>query len=101
MASINSRSYLRGFRFTQERVASFQYEITFPNNCSYSNLFFVTLDAEDSSHSSSSPMGRTIGIAVGCAGVYILLVIGLMIYCRARRARLIKKGELIFLLQNN
>jgi len=41
---------------------------------------------------STSPMGRTVGIAVGCAGVYILLVIGLMIYCRARRARLLKQG---------
>lgn len=39
-----------------------------------------------------TPMARTVGIAVGCAGVYILLVIGLMIYCRARRARLLKKG---------
>ena len=45
-------------------------------------------------------MGRTVGIAVGCAGVYILLVIGLMVYCRARRARLIKKGELILMFQN-
>eukprot|EP00794_Sanderia_malayensis_P020616 gene20616-22651_t len=36
-------------------------------------------------------MGRTVGIAVGCAGAYIVLVIGLMIYCRRRRARLLKK----------
>lgn len=40
----------------------------------------------------SGSMMKTVAIAVGCAGVYILLVIGLMIYCRARRARLIKKG---------
>ena len=42
-------------------------------------------------------MHRTIGIAVGCAAIYILLVIGLMIYCRARRARLLKG---IFLLKD-
>ena len=40
-------------------------------------------------------MGQTVGIAVGCACVYIVLVIVLMIYCRARRAKLLKKGELI------
>lgn len=35
-------------------------------------------------------MGRTVGIAVGCAGAYIVLVIGLMIYCRSRRSRMLK-----------
>ena len=32
-------------------------------------------------------MGKTVGIAVGCAGAYIILVVGLMIYCKGRRAR--------------
>ena len=32
-------------------------------------------------------MAQTIGIAVGCAGAYIILVVGLMIYCKGRRAR--------------
>ena len=36
-------------------------------------------------------MGRTVGIAVGCAGAYIVLVIGLMIYCRSRRSRLLQR----------
>ena len=36
-------------------------------------------------------MGRTVGIAVGCAGAYIVLVIGLMIYCRSRRSRMLKR----------
>jgi len=47
-------------------------------------------DEDGGASGGSTPMHRTIGIAVGCAGVYILLVIGLMIYCRARRARLLK-----------
>ena len=36
-------------------------------------------------------MGKTVGIAVGCAGAYIILVVGLMIYCKGRRARQSKK----------
>ena len=32
-------------------------------------------------------MARTIGIAVGCAAAYIVLVVGLMIYCKGRRAK--------------
>ena len=32
-------------------------------------------------------MAKTVGIAVGCAGAYIILVVGLMIYCKGRRAR--------------
>ena len=44
-------------------------------------------------------MGRTVGIAVGCAGAYIVLVIGLMIYCRSRRSRMLKnQGELFYRL---
>jgi len=40
-------------------------------------------------------MGRTIGIAVGCAAAYIVLVVGLMIYCKGRRARQSKKEEVM------
>ncbi|KAL9952198.1 hypothetical protein ACROYT_G039413 [Oculina patagonica] len=40
-------------------------------------------------------MGRTIGIAVGCAAAYIVLVVGLMIYCKGRRARQNKKEEVM------
>lgn len=40
-------------------------------------------------------MGRTIGIAVGCAAAYIVLVVGLMIYCKGRRARQNKRAEVI------
>ena len=38
-------------------------------------------------------MGRTIGIAVGCAAAYIVLVVGLMIYCKSRRARQQKREK--------
>lgn len=54
--------------------------------------FYLTVRDPIRNTDSGTPMARTVGIAVGCAGVYILLVIGLMIYCRARRARLLKKG---------
>ncbi|XP_066926896.1 inactive tyrosine-protein kinase 7-like [Clytia hemisphaerica] len=57
---------------------------------SKTSQFELTVKSENEKAGASSPMHRTIGIAVGCAGVYILLVIGLMIYCRARRARLLK-----------
>ena len=40
-------------------------------------------------------MGRTIGIAVGCAAAYIVLVVGLMIYCKGRRARQAKRAEVL------
>lgn len=40
-------------------------------------------------------MGKTIGIAVGCAAAYIVLVVGLMIYCKGRRARQNKKEEVM------
>ena len=40
-------------------------------------------------------MGRTIGIAVGCAAAYIVLVVGLMIYCKGRRARQNKRAEVL------
>lgn len=62
---------------------------------SISDTFSITVLEKEVSTGKGSPMGRTVGIAVGCAGVYILLVIGLMIYCRARRARLFKKGKLV------
>ena len=45
--------------------------------------------------SSVESMGRTIGIAVGCAAAYIVLVVGLMIYCKGRRARQSKKEEIM------
>ena len=45
--------------------------------------------------SSAGSMGRTIGIAVGCAAAYIVLVVGLMIYCKGRRAKQSKKEEII------
>jgi hypothetical protein len=38
-------------------------------------------------HHETDNMGKTVGIAVGCAGAYIILVVGLMIYCKGRRAR--------------
>ena len=44
---------------------------------------------------SAASMGRTIGIAVGCAAAYIVLVVGLMIYCKGRRARQNKKEEVL------
>ncbi|PFX20561.1 Inactive tyrosine-protein kinase 7 [Stylophora pistillata] len=44
---------------------------------------------------SPASMGRTIGIAVGCAAAYIVLVVGLMIYCKGRRARQNKKEEVL------
>lgn len=63
----------------------------------YVLTFFLYLVAEEEiEKNSSSSMDRTIGIAVGCAGLYIILVIGLMIYCRARRARLLKGNKIIF-----
>ena len=43
------------------------------------------------SNKHSDNMGQTVGIAVGCAAAYIILVVGLMIYCKGRRARLAKK----------
>lgn len=61
-----------------------------------------TLDVED--HPEPGPgetgksvgsMGRTIGIAVGCAAAYIVLVVGLMIYCKGRRARQAKRAEVL------
>lgn len=59
------------------------------NNKNCPTFFFLSAVA-GAEKSDSSTMHRTIGIAVGCAAIYILLVIGLMIYCRARRARLLK-----------
>jgi hypothetical protein len=41
----------------------------------------------DKDEHAPSNMAQTIGIAVGCAGAYIILVVGLMIYCKGRRAR--------------
>ena len=41
-------------------------------------------------HHETDNMGKTVGIAVGCAGAYIILVVGLMIYCKGRRARQVK-----------
>ena len=38
-------------------------------------------------------MGRTIGIAIGCAAAYIVLVVGLMIYCKGRRAQHASKRD--------
>ena len=38
-------------------------------------------------------MGRTIGIAIGCAAAYIVLVVGLMIYCKGRRAKHANKKD--------
>lgn len=62
----------------------------YPGGSKLSPFYINILSSGAPGGSDSSPMHRTIGIAVGCAGVYILLVIGLMIYCRARRARLLK-----------
>ncbi|KAK3732021.1 hypothetical protein QZH41_006881 [Actinostola sp. cb2023] len=45
--------------------------------------------------SKASAMGRTIAIAVGCAAAYIVLVVGLMIYCKRRRAKQQKKEQLV------
>lgn len=42
---------------------------------------------EDIDEHETDDMGKTVGIAVGCAGAYIILVVGLMIYCKGRRAR--------------
>lgn len=47
----------------------------------------VNLKDEGESDQGSDNMGKTVGIAVGCAGAYIILVVGLMIYCKGRRAR--------------
>ncbi|XP_027036613.1 inactive tyrosine-protein kinase 7-like [Pocillopora damicornis] len=44
---------------------------------------------------STASMARTIGIAVGCAAAYIVLVVGLMIYCKGRRARQNRKEEVL------
>ncbi|XP_028395925.1 inactive tyrosine-protein kinase 7-like isoform X2 [Dendronephthya gigantea] len=43
----------------------------------------------------SDDMGKTVGIAVGCAGAYIILVVGLMIYCKGRRARQAKNKLIV------
>ena len=47
----------------------------------------TTTVPEDTDEHESDNMGKTVGIAVGCAGAYIILVVGLMIYCKGRRAR--------------
>ena len=52
-------------------------------------------DSENDKSSSVESMGRTIGIAVGCAAAYIVLVVGLMIYCKGRRARQSRKEEIM------
>jgi len=44
-------------------------------------------------HGKASAMGRTIAIAVGCAAAYIVLVVGLMIYCKRRRAKQQKREQ--------
>ena len=56
----------------------------------------VEFNAREKDKSSSvESMGRTIGIAVGCAAAYIVLVVGLMIYCKGRRARQSRKEEIM------
>lgn len=65
------------------------------NGPTSSNVEFEVIveksDGNKDGKKGQASMGRTVGIAVGCAGAYILLVIGLMIYCRSRRARMLSR----------
>ena len=59
-------------------------------------FFLSSADPNNPSVSKSvGSMGKTIGIAVGCAAAYIVLVVGLMIYCKGRRARQNKKDDIM------
>lgn len=53
----------------------------------------VIVPPEVKADSKESTMGRTIAIAVGCAAAYIVLVVGLMIYCKRRRAKQQKREQ--------
>ncbi|GFS70215.1 inactive tyrosine-protein kinase 7 [Nephila pilipes] len=44
-------------------------------------------------NSDENTMSKTVGVTLGAAGVYMFLVIGLMVFCRMRRAR--KKARLL------
>lgn len=50
-------------------------------------------DLEEKKHNDEVVMTKTIIIAVGCAAGYLILVIGLLIYCKVRRAKQRKEAK--------
>ena len=58
-------------------------------------LLTTTRPTGDKDEHDAGNMAKTVGIAVGCAGAYIILVVGLMIYCKGRRARQAKNKLII------
>ena len=59
----------------------------------YFDLFLSGIIPSGKDKKQSGNMGRTIGIAIGCAAAYIVLVVGLMIYCKGRRAQHASKRD--------